>query len=156
MSMLKRLSDWLRQGSSRWDGLRYNGDGSNDSPFQYRNAHGPLDSVYTTSLYAKQQVSNYLQSKFPDSICCGRCAFPYPVALFHSTSYEQGSGMFPLCQQCWEELQVTENRLPYYLQLASRWKHGDKVSEETLRRALDRESDATFLRIYECPVEVGK
>lgn len=38
----------------------------------------------------------------------------------HSTWYERGSGMFPLCEGCWAEL-TPETRLPYYRALWDRW-----------------------------------
>jgi hypothetical protein len=38
----------------------------------------------------------------------------------HYTQYSEGSGMFPLCEDCWSDLSIKE-RLPYYTQLVQQW-----------------------------------
>jgi len=51
---------------------------------------------------------------------CGRCARPWPICESHTTPYKEGYGMFPLCQDCWEEL-TPQERLKYYYQLCLEW-----------------------------------
>lgn len=37
--------------------------------------------------------------------------------------------MFPLCEQCWNEL-TPETRIPYYRQLYDHWASDDEVKED--------------------------
>ena len=39
----------------------------------------------------------------------------------HSTMYSDGSGCFPLCESCWQELGTPEARMPYYRELWESW-----------------------------------
>jgi len=51
---------------------------------------------------------------------CLRCRWPWRFVEGHSTYIGNGSGMFPLCEQCWEQLSCAD-RLPYYRQLFYAW-----------------------------------
>ena len=45
---------------------------------------------------------------------------PWAIVEDHTTFYSERSGCFPLCETCWEFLNV-EQRLPYYKLLWLRW-----------------------------------
>lgn len=53
---------------------------------------------------------------------CGRCGVSWGSrrARYHTTWYQPGRGMFPLCEACWALL-GPEGRLPYYRALWERW-----------------------------------
>lgn len=51
---------------------------------------------------------------------CGRCHTNWQFCEGHSTQYSEGSGCFPLCEQCWSELKPTD-RIPYYRSLWESW-----------------------------------
>ena len=99
-------------------------------------AHGPLDKVSTRLLYARQQIATRLQLPFLGHSTCGRCKWPWPLVREHSTEYAPGSGCFPLCEDCWWELQIPEWRMPYYMQWVDRWASGPLVREQVRRAVL--------------------
>jgi hypothetical protein len=43
------------------------------------------------------------------------------MASGHSTQYSYGSGCFPLCEECWEELGTPQARMPFYRDLWESW-----------------------------------
>ena len=51
---------------------------------------------------------------------CLRCKTSWKFCEGHSTQYTEGSGCFPLCEQCWSDLTPTQ-RLRYYRQLYDQW-----------------------------------
>ena len=57
---------------------------------------------------------------FPGFGTCYRCERPWPICKHHDTQYTEGSGCFPLCEDCWSEL-TPQERLPYYYQLWRSW-----------------------------------
>jgi len=97
------------------------GDGSEATPYTDRIAHGPLDRVSTPLLYARSRVALQLQLDFPSFSTCGRCRWPWAVVRLHSTHFDSNRGMFPLCEDCWTELQTPEDRMPYYDALIAEW-----------------------------------
>lgn len=52
---------------------------------------------------------------------CHRCLTPWPFVTHHDTAYSEHSGCFPLCEQCWQELETPARRLPYYQELLAEW-----------------------------------
>jgi hypothetical protein len=48
---------------------------------------------------------------------CGRCLMPWKFADGHDTPYSPTAGCFPLCEDCWEDLETPEARMPYYRRL---------------------------------------
>jgi len=52
--------------------------------------------------------------------CCERCTITWHDAKYHSTSINSNSGMFPLCEECWQELSPAE-RVPFYGALWAAW-----------------------------------
>ena len=58
---------------------------------------------------------------------CGRCKRKWKFVHGHVTDYQIGSGCFPLCENCWEELSP-EQRVPYYIKLVELWmKYDDDI-----------------------------
>ena len=57
---------------------------------------------------------------------CHRCGRPWKFTKGHSTTFEEGHGCFPLCEDCWSELTPTE-RLPFYRQLIDGYIHDSKL-----------------------------
>jgi len=58
---------------------------------------------------------------FPGYSGCKHCHRPWAICKWHTTEYsDDGSGCFPLCQDCWAELNPAE-RLPYYMALVTSW-----------------------------------
>lgn len=51
---------------------------------------------------------------------CYKCQTTWKFVEGHETYVLNGSGMFPLCEKCWEEL-TPETRLPYYEKLYASW-----------------------------------
>lgn len=51
---------------------------------------------------------------------CYRCGGTWNHVEEHTTYYNDHSGCFPLCKDCWEKL-TPEQRLPYYAQLMGLW-----------------------------------
>jgi len=65
------------------------------------------------------RISNLLA---PGYSHCKKCHTNWRFVKGHSTYVPgTGRGLFPLCEQCWEEL-TPEQRLPYYQQLYNEWK----------------------------------
>ena len=44
---------------------------------------------------------------------CGRCGDTWNWKEGHHTLFSDGSGCFPLCEECWQLLSI-EERLPFY------------------------------------------
>jgi hypothetical protein len=55
---------------------------------------------------------------------CYQCHRNWKLCRAHSTDFNRESGCFPLCQECWQELDV-EGRLVYYRQLWQDWNRED-------------------------------
>lgn len=100
--------------------VNWNGNGSHESPWSERTAHGAMDKVESSLLYSRLAVASRLQSAFPGTGVCERCRLPWDIVRGHSTMYERGSGCFPLCEDCWSELSP-RTRLPYYMSLVDQW-----------------------------------
>ena len=61
---------------------------------------------------------------------CGHCHRNWRICQSHGTKISGEEGVFPLCQECWEELSI-EQRLPYYQALWNKWQEwGDSDEEE--------------------------
>ncbi len=61
---------------------------------------------------------------------CGHCHRNWRICQSHSTKISGEEGVFPLCEECWEELSI-EQRLPYYQALWDKWQEwGDSDEEE--------------------------
>lgn len=64
------------------------------------------------------KISNFLAPGFSS---CGHCHTNWHFVEGHSTYIPStGSGMFPLCEQCWSDL-TPQRRLPYYRAVYDRW-----------------------------------
>jgi hypothetical protein len=50
---------------------------------------------------------------------CSRCGVTWDLVNGHSVNYADGSGCFPICEECWDEL-TPATRLPFYLSWLSR------------------------------------
>lgn len=51
---------------------------------------------------------------------CLRCKRKWAICTEHATSFSEQESMFPLCEECWQELPI-EQRLAYYSQLYAEW-----------------------------------
>lgn len=75
----------------------------------------------------------------PSYSWCKRCQTTWPFVDYHITQDEPytGSGCFPLCEKCWQQLGTPEERWPYYVQLLAEW-NNDNAEErrEAIRRAV--------------------
>lgn len=94
-----------------------NGIGTSSNPFTDKLAAGPLDDMNSNFLWCRQQVAKTLQAAFPGYSTCGRCGFPWAIAKSKDIPSGPHSGIFAICRDCWDELQVAELRKPYYLAL---------------------------------------
>ena len=77
-----------------------------------------------------------LRPDIPDRFlgCCYRCRVTWKWVDGHNTNYSNGSGCFPLCEECWSEL-TPKDRLPFYDALVNEWirqdlQYGHKVGRE--------------------------
>lgn len=109
--------------------VTHDGDGSAEQPFSERTMHGPLDDVESGMLYRRAQLATEFKRMFPGWGRCDRCQWPWAIVRGHCTWHQPHSGVFCLCHDCWEELQVPELRLPYYRMLWERW-HVDEPWEQ--------------------------
>ena len=77
---------------------------------------------------------------YGNCLCCKRC---WPICLPHITQIDTTSGVFPLCEECWQELSP-DDRLPYYHMMWRQWienqddieaaiRSGDLTEEEAVR-----------------------
>lgn len=76
----------------------------------------------------------FLRKLFPGKSYCFKCGRPWgaPGVKGHETQYSQTSACFPLCEECWFNLEVPEARIEYYKMLIDNWAEiGWPVSEET-------------------------
>ena len=84
-------------------------------------------------------IEKTLAPGYSTCLCCDR---PWKFVKGHSTQYTEGSGGFPLCEDCWDALGTPEARLPYYRQLYMEWLGGagdlsPPRRESYLRRIMD-------------------
>lgn len=107
------------------------GSGTEQDPYEDLLAHGKSDQVYSRMLYARLQIAEQIKSAFPNFGTCYRCDFPWAIVRSHSTQYDVSWGCFPLCEDCWTELQAPEYRMPYYRELIEDWKKDGATDAET-------------------------
>lgn len=76
---------------------------------------------------------------YPNYSACGRCELPWAVCDSHITDYDERHGCFPLCEDCWQELETPDARLPFYMAMCDWWEtmsEADDERRETIRRAV--------------------
>jgi hypothetical protein len=71
---------------------------------------------------------------------CFACSTPWDCAPHHVTDYDESSGCFPLCEECWSEM-TPGQRLPYYEAMVDEWvslwkEDYGKTTWEELRRKI--------------------
>jgi hypothetical protein len=72
---------------------------------------------------------------------CGCCRTNWHFVEGHSTYVpDTGSGMFPLCEQCWAELTPAQ-RLPFYRKLYDKWPERQYNWEQLERAVLNEVRD---------------
>ena len=54
----------------------------------------------------------------PNSGYCQKCHTTWGFVEEHTTWYTESKGIFALCEKCWSELKIPQNRLPYYAEVA--------------------------------------
>jgi len=79
---------------------------------------------------------------FPSYGCCGRCGRTWNICRSHITQIDKTTGIFPLCQSCWETL-TPKQRAPYYFEVFFRWQaeryeHGSALLGDDVFKAIDR------------------
>lgn len=104
------------------------GWGTAAHPYEDRLATGPLDDIPSTSIYAKRQIVGYLKTRLPGSTC-DRCDIPYGIGQWHTLYYLPDRGRSSMCEQCWQELQVPNERLPYYIKSSRQAGHTEEDIE---------------------------
>lgn len=82
---------------------------------------------------------------------CGRCDMPWNLTKNHVTGVTEVSGIFPLCENCWNDL-TPQDRLPYYRKLYESWL---KTMPETLPDGSPSKLNVTWEEI-EAAVLAGK
>lgn len=80
-----------------------------------------MDGREMSTLEQRLIVAPFLRRKHYMNGSCGRCGTPWPVANYHNTKFCEHGGCFPLCEDCWQELETPEARLPYYRELMKWW-----------------------------------
>jgi hypothetical protein len=80
-------------------------------------------------------LSPILRLSSPGYGHCGRCFAPWTYAKWHSTTYSEWRGCFPLCEECWAAL-TPETRLPYYLDLWESWEVRTRDQWTKIRNAV--------------------
>ena len=73
-----------------------------------------------SDLVARLPLAAALRFIAPGYSTCKRCKMPWAFTQGHCTKWNDRSGMFPLCEHCWERLSPSE-RLPYYKMLWQEW-----------------------------------
>jgi hypothetical protein len=61
---------------------------------------------------------------------CLRCGDRWNWKKEHHTQVTDGTGMFPLCQECWLTLGTAEKRYPFYEALITQWQADGMPREE--------------------------
>lgn len=97
--------------------------------------------TYPTSFPLDSWKAKYYRLLHPGWGTCLRCGMPWVKVESHRTQYNETSGCFPLCQECWDQLTPSE-RLPFYQQLIAVWEEGghppDPGVKEQIQRAVMR------------------
>ena len=102
---------------------------------QNNNGENLLGRILDSKLDVRKKIAILLKPLYPKISSCGRCQMPWICASWHSTSINTKRGVFPLCQNCWEELKKPKKRLPYYKELFN--ESGDReYSWEDVKKAV--------------------
>lgn len=65
----------------------------------------------------------------------------------HTTEVNEARGVFPLCEDCWQELATPEEREPYYNELFDEWL---RVAPHHIRVRIEQEDRPEAIRaVYE-------
>lgn len=70
---------------------------------------------------SRKALSRAAQQAAPVYGTCLRCQMPWNAVEGHIISITPLDGMFPLCEECWSDLETPAARLPYYRQLWEEW-----------------------------------
>jgi hypothetical protein len=115
------------------------GDGTESNPSAPRVAHGPLDTINSSLLYARLQLAKSMQLAFPGYSTCDRCRWPWAVVRGHVVVTRKGWGMFSICEDCWSELRSSQCRIPYYKKLYDSYDRTDNGTWEEYEDAIKAE-----------------
>jgi hypothetical protein len=72
-------------------------------------------------LFSGVRIGRFGQRLAPGYSWCHRCLTPWLFVPLHDTAYSEFEGCFPLCEECWRELETPARRLPYYRELLAEW-----------------------------------
>jgi hypothetical protein len=70
---------------------------------------------------------------------CNKCKRPWNMVKGHSTKFNEHSGCFPLCEECWASL-TPETRMPYYEMLIADWSRRTRGAAEFEKHLIDAEN----------------
>lgn len=91
----------------------------------------------------KARLIAKLQALWPNSAFCQRCRIPYRACAngYHITHLPNGTGVFPLCNDCWRRLGSAKKRLPYYRMIFKTWTGPDETEWDMIEEAVRSEDD---------------
>lgn len=70
----------------------------------------------------------------PNVGSCSQCGISWAATHGHNTEYQIGSGIFVLCEECWQTMTV-EERLPHYQRRYAGWQ-ADSACDERIVSAV--------------------
>jgi hypothetical protein len=76
-------------------------------------------------IFERRKVALALRKMYTMYGTCKRCGTPWSHCEGHTTQINNAQGVFPLCEDCWSELETPEARLPYYAMLWMEWEAQD-------------------------------
>lgn len=82
---------------------------------------GAAAVAHLAALDRRLALSPHLKRQYPNHSACGRCQTPWPACQSHSTMWDARNAIFPLCEDCWQELGTPAARIPYYEALLAVW-----------------------------------
>ena len=94
-------------------------------------------------------VVDKVNDAFPGWGGCLRCRFPWVLVRSHTTHYDKNDtrlGCFPLCEDCWLELQTPAQRMPYYMSLVDKWEEEQNARHDQVLDLKDYEQDRAGIR----------
>jgi hypothetical protein len=91
---------------------------------------GPVTTNMT--FLQRLRMAQAVREQSPGFSHCLRCQMPWNVVDGHTLMVTESTGMFPLCEQCWDELGTSEARLPFLEQhvIEAQYRHPEEESYE--------------------------
>lgn len=67
-------------------------------------------------LFLTRIIGKIFQLIYPGYSTCGRCYRPWAIVETYSVEYEEYSGHFAICENCWNKTTI-EEKIYYYTQI---------------------------------------